>query len=254
MELFGELLDGLRQEDRVPGVITGIVKENWDKKYPGMVKAEYFLGEKGKSKSGWMPVAMPYASNQAGMYFLPEIGTEVVIAFQMGDKNCPIVIGSLWNQETKLPDETAKEKNTVKRMKTKGGHEIVFSEEEKKEYLEIHTPGGMKVRLDDGEQAVTVSDKDKKNTVTISAKNGLITIDGEKKLELSVGGKGLAVLEKDKVSLSAGAISIEAGQGLTLKGQSLSVKGSTVEIKGDGSLKAESGGVTQIKGSMVKIN
>ncbi len=254
MGLFDELLERPKEENRMFSVITGIVRENWDKEHPGQVKVEYFLGEKGKSGSSWVPVAMPYIWDKAGMYFLPEVGSEVVVAFQMGDRNSPIVIGSLWNKEMVLPEKTANEKNSIKKIRTKGGHEIIFSEEEKKEYMEIHTPGAMTVSLSDEKKEIAISDADKKNRIFISGEKGTVTVDGEKKLELSIGGQSLVTLEKDKVTITAGTISLKAKQSLKLQGQTTDIKGSSVQIKADGSLKAESSGVAQIKGSMVKIN
>ncbi len=47
MALLGTLLSE-QYKGTIAGVATGIVKENWDAKHPGMVKVEMFLGEAGK--------------------------------------------------------------------------------------------------------------------------------------------------------------------------------------------------------------
>lgn len=263
MDLIDDRSD-MKQQD-VPGycfsVTTGIVKENWDDKNPGMVKVEYFLGEKGKSVSGWIPVASPYVGNNSGLYLFPEIGTEVVIAFNMGNPNCPIVIGSIWNKQVKLPEKTAKKENDLKRIKTKGGHEIIFSEEKKKESLEIHTPGNLTVILEDESQAITIKDKAGKNKVVIDGKNGAISLEADKKLELKAGGKTIITAGSDKVAIKAGTVSIEGSQGLDVKGQNLkldgkmtNIKGTSLEIKADGSLKIQSSGIAEVKGTMLKLN
>lgn len=254
----------LKQQD-VPGycfsVTTGIVKENWDDKNPGMVKVEYFLGEKGKSVSGWIPVASPYAGNNCGFYLFPEIGAEVVIAFNMGNPNCPIVIGSMWNKQVKRPENTGNKENDLKKIKTKGGHEIIFSEEKKKESLKIITPGELTVILEDEKQSITIKDKTGKNKVIINGKNGEISLEADKKLALKAGGKTLITAESDKVTVKAGTVSIEGSQGLNLKGQNLkldgkmtNIKGTSLEIKADGSLKVQSNGIAEIKGTMLKLN
>lgn len=254
MGVFDELLDIPKENDRVYSVISGIVKENWDENYPGKVKVEYFLGEDGKNISGWVPVAMPYVSDKSGMYFLPEIGTEVVIAFLLGDRNCPVVMGSLWNQKVKLPEQTAEKDNNVKKIRTKNGQEIIFSGEPDKQKITIQTKGGISVTLDDEQQCASVTDKDGKNRILLNAKEGSLSLEAEKKLELKVGGKALVSLEKDSVSLSAGKIQEKATQSMSLEGQSMNLKGSSMQLKADGSLKAESGGIAEFKGSMVKIN
>ena len=75
--------------------------------------------------------------------------------------------------------------------------------------------------------------------------------------------------ERGDVSVSADNVKAEAGQKLKLKGQNASVEGSSVgikgqnvkaeaqaslELKGTASLKAESSGIFQAKGSMMKLN
>lgn len=156
MDLFNELLTREKQQKVVPGVLTGIVKENWDEKFKGMVKVEYTLGEEGKRTSGWMPVAGIYTGKDFGSYFLPEIGTQVVIAFQMGDINAPLVIASLWNQKSPIAADVANEKNTVKQIKTKGGHTLTFSEEKGKEKLQLSTPGGQAFVIEDEKKILSL--------------------------------------------------------------------------------------------------
>lgn len=251
-------LEDRRPEEPGPGkicsVITGIVKENWDDKHQGMVRVEYFLGEAGKNVSGWIPVMTAYAGKGYGMYQLPEVGDEVVIAFQMGDRNCPIVIGSLWSQKNTLPAGTPNKENSVKRFRTKGGCQILISEEKDKEKLTITTPGALTISMDDEKQVISIGDKNKKNQVEIDGKNGTISLSAEKKLSVKVDGKEVLSAGKGTVSLKADSIAVEAGQSLKLKGQSCKIQGASAELKGDSAVKLESGGIMQVKGSMVKIN
>ena len=76
-----------------------------------MVKVEYFLEKKGKCGRAGFLVAVPLVPVRGyGFHALPEVSDTVVIAFDRGDRNCPIVIGSLWNKVNTLPPETAAEK------------------------------------------------------------------------------------------------------------------------------------------------
>lgn len=254
MDLFNELLTREKQQKVIPGVLTGTVKENWDENFKGMVKVEYSLGEEGKRTSGWIPVAGIYTGKDYGSYFLPEVGTQVVIAFQMGDVNAPIVIASLWNQQAPVAADVANEKNTVKQIKTKGGHILTFSEEKGKEKLQLSTPGGQAFVIEDEKKSIVVTDKDKKNVITIDGENGTIRVAADKKLELMVGGKAQVVIEAGKVTIKAGDIIIEGDQALKLKGQQVALTGGSTDIGSSGKLALKSDGMVQINGSMVKIN
>lgn len=243
-------------EDRVFSVTTALVKENWDKDYPGMIKVEMFLGEAGKNVTGWVPVMSVYGGKDFGYYALPEVGAEVVVAFNMGDRNCPIVIGTLWNNDNTLPPETANEKNLVKRFKTKGGCELIFNDEDEKQKIEVKTPGGFGLSIEDEAKTITLHDSAGKNAIVINEKDGTLNIKADKKITFSVGGSDIMTLDGSgkSATVKTNNINLEAVQALQLKGQNAKLEGSMIKIDAQGSLEASSGGMTQLKGSMVKIN
>lgn len=245
-----------RADEKICSITTGLVKNNWDDEHPGMVRAEYFLGTQGKNVTGWIPVAVPYAFKDCGMYMLPEIGSEVVIAFNMGDRNCPVVIGCLWNQKNELPKETATEKNTIKRFKTKGGCEVVFEEEKDKEAVEVHTPAGLRIRIEDENQTIAIEDKEKKNGILMDAKEGGIRLFADKKIILEAGGKDMVTLDGNagSVTVKADDVREEPSKSYQVKAQNVRLEGTQTDIEGKSQLSVKSGGIAQLKGATVKIN
>lgn len=241
-------------DSQISGVLTGTVVENYNKDYPGKVKVTYAFGEDGKNKSGWVPIAMPYVSNEAGFYLFPEVGSEVVVSFVLGNPNRPIVIGSLWNTKVTMPKTVDFEKNTVKLLQTKAGHKIIFNEETDKETIEITSKKGLTIKYSDADETMKLTDASAKSAVTIDFKNGAITLNAEKKVTLSVGGTAAITVESNAVKISSGSIDIAASQSLKAEGQTTSISGSTVEMAAQGSLKVSSSGVAEIKGTMVKVN
>lgn len=255
MGMFQEWMDN-GADERICSVTTGLVKNNWDQEHPGMIKAEYFLGTQGKNVTGWIPVVVPYAAKDCGMYALPEIGSEVVIAFNMGNRNCPIVIGCLWNQKNTIPKETADDKNTIKRFKTKGGSEIIFDEKKGKEKITIHTPSEMHITIDDEEEKILLEDKKKKNSIGICIKEGVVSIAADKKIELKADGKQMLLLDGKSGTITAktDAIKLDTTKSMKMKSQSVKIEGAQMEIKGNSKIALQSSGVAELKGSMVKIN
>lgn len=249
MEMAGEL-------SSTAGIITGQVKENWDEEHPGMVKIEYFLGEPGLNQTEWVPVVVPYAGNEYGYYALPEVGAEVAVGFQMGNRNCPIVLGCIWSQKNVLPADTANENNTVKKWLTKGGCEICLTEEKDKEQILVQTPGGLRLLLEDENGTVQLGDKEGKNGISIDTDNGAVTLLAEKSLTLNVGGNEMLSLDGNTkaVKIEAGKIACNADQSMELKGQTLKLEGTSTQVKGSGTLKLEADGTAQLKGAMVQLN
>lgn len=258
MSLFDEMSgydSGTAVNGIINGVVTGTVKENYDKDNPGKVKVELFLGEDGLNVTGWIPVMTPYAGNKYGEYTLPEVGDEVVVAFRLGDRNCPIVIGSLWSGKNPHPDGAVTEKNTIKRFVTKGKNEICIDDTEKKAKIEIKTATDKMMIFDEENDNIIIQDKDKKNLVKIDSKGGEVTIKAEKKITIDAGGaKGVFDGPGKKISLSAGTVELKADQALNAKGMTTKIEGTNVEIKANASFKSQSSAITEIKGAMVKIN
>ena len=113
MDLFKEILDtktsssSPRFRMQMADLATAVVKENWDKEHPGCVKVEYILGADGAKTSDWIRVLHGYAGKGFGSYALPEIGSEVLVGFIMGDMENAVVLGCLHNSENPLPEKTA---------------------------------------------------------------------------------------------------------------------------------------------------
>lgn len=236
-------------------IVTGIVMENWNSENPGTIKVEYLIGEEGKKISGWMRVMTPYCGGGYGYYSLPEVGTEVVVGFIMGDYASPVVLGCLWNEEDKIPEDIPDSDNKQKLWKTKGGHQILLYEEKGKEKLNICTPASLSIELDDENDTIRLTDKSNKNTAVINGKTGSVEIKGDKKIELTCGS---AVLTLDgstnKITIKGNQIDIQGSQTLKAEAQSLKLNGNMTEITAKGSLKAEASGIAQVKGAMLKLN
>jgi type VI secretion system VgrG family protein len=81
----------------VAGTITAIVTNNNDPDRLYRVKVKFPWGE---FESDWARVAVPY---RGGVFFLPEVDDEVLVAFEGGDPRRPYVVGSLYNGRDRPP-------------------------------------------------------------------------------------------------------------------------------------------------------
>lgn len=249
-------------KSRYENILVGIVKENWDESNKGKIKVEIFFGEEGRSETSWIRVASPYTAGGAGMYLLPEIETEVLVAFIGGNKNTPIVIGSLWNGKNEVSDDFAAENNTIKAFRTKAGHEVLFAEEEEKGKITVQTVGKIVVSLSDEDKSVTITDENEGCMIKLDFENEKITLDSAKELHLAIGGTDAITIDSSSISIKSDSITLEGGQSLTMKGQSTEITGNSLNIKSDAALEVKAGAtlklegsaMSELKGGMVKIN
>ncbi len=101
--------------------------------------------------SCWIRVSHGMAGGGYGMMFLPRVGQEVVVDFLEGNPDCPLVTGSVYNNDHMppypLPDE--KTRSCIKTNSSKGGkgtNEIRFEDAKGKEHLLIHAQRSLHTR------------------------------------------------------------------------------------------------------------
>lgn len=255
MDIFDDIFTNSPSNNIINGIVTGIVKEIYDEKFPGMIKAEIFMTDGTINVTDWIRVIVPYGGANRGMYFLPEVGDEVAIAFERGDIERPYVIGCLWNSIDTIPEGAVNKDNYIKKIKTKGGHELIFDDTDKKGKIDIITVNKMTISMEDENNCILIKADEDSNTIKIDSKNGEVTIKANKKINLDANGTKISVNgESNKIDISADNISLE-GKSVKISGQSVSVEAkSSLELKASGSVNINSNGVANIKGSMVKIN
>ncbi len=140
-----------KNQPKIEGVKIGIVRNNLDPKNLGRVKVS-FPDFSEVNQSRWARVASFMAggsddpAGSKGNYFLPDIDDEVLVAFENGNLEQPVIIGSLWNSKVP-PPETNKGQNSRKVLKTRSGMQIVFDETEGKEFLSISDKAGSSITL-----------------------------------------------------------------------------------------------------------
>jgi type VI secretion system secreted protein VgrG len=74
----------------------------------GRVKVQFPWDREGKhdaDSSCWVRVAQTWAGKRWGAFFWPHVGHEVVVVFEEGDPDRPLVVGSVYNAENMPPFE-----------------------------------------------------------------------------------------------------------------------------------------------------
>lgn len=189
----------------------------------------------------WARIGSGYATNKAGIFFMPEVGDEVILSFVNNDPSFPVIVGSLYSSKRSSPF-TPDEKNTNKAIVSNSQLKIMMDDDKK--IMVIRTPGGHVVTLSDDQKSITIVDSN------------------SNKLEMT--SSGIALTSATDIKLKAtGQIQMEAQTNVSIKATAnLSMEGLNVDAKAQvaltaqGQAKAElsaSGQVT-VRGAMVMIN
>ena len=216
------------------GVAVAQVSDARDPEHRGRVKLTFpWLSD--DYVSDWARTVQPGAGPDRGHYVLPEVGDEVLVAFEQGDLRRPYVVGGLFNgidQPKSGPiDDVDPGSGAINRRSvvSRRGHRIdLLDQDGKTEGVSI-TTGDDKLRfvLDATGTAVTLHSD---GTILVEAKNG-ITVDA---------GTGSLALKGADIALTATAgITATAGSEVSLTGATAKLNGSTT---------------TTITGGLVRIN
>lgn len=199
----------------INGVTLALVVNNVDSTGLGRVQL----------KLPWMPgfepwarVATPMAGMGRGAFFIPQIGDEVVVAFNHGDVREPYVVGSVWNGLDRPPATLPTDATTKRAIRTPLGHQLEFDEALQTVTLNSTTQQKLEMRPD---------------AITISTSGGTASIKLGTDGSITIRGKSIDLQALDAIKLQAGR---------------------AVEVSAVGSLALKAGATCEMKATLVAIN
>ncbi len=206
--------------------------------------------------SGLLLRRVPIATDRIGTVAPPNVGDLVILAFDKGDVNQPIVIGRLYDERQRAPvshlnevifrlplDEADDQTIKAALRKTDSDRELLFE-----------MPPKIKVQVTDDHISATAGQTEMKldqagggadGKVTVTAGRTTITMDQDGTVTIE-SATNLSIEADTNISIKGANVSIEASG-------SLNLSGGTAKLKGTGSATVEGNGGATIKGSMVLI-
>jgi phage protein D/phage baseplate assembly protein gpV len=180
----------------VAGLVRGVVSDVADPDELGRVKVKLpWLAD--EFSSAWAPVMQLGAGPDSGTFFLPAVGDEVLVGFEHGQVDRPIVIGGLFNGLDKPPtyahfldDGRVVGKAIVSRQ----GHELSFHDADDKSGLTIHVVSSSRVPV---------------VSIGLNATDNKLVIQSEGNVDVQAEGE---------INLTGKKITVQAQGDLVLKG------------------------------------
>jgi phage protein D len=204
-------------------VVVALVTNNEDPDALGRVRVRYpVLGT--EHEGWWARLTAPAAGAKRGLLMMPQVGDEVLVAFEHDDEDHPYVIGSVWNGTAK-PQEL------------------------------VHVDGSFALRSDkqvlvEAAEAMTLTgDKDFTVTAAGNAKvttsersgdgpPGDVTVDAKGNATMKSGQSAKIDAGADAALAGATDVKVTAGTKLTLQGGTqVAISGAMVEIQASGVVK-----------------
>src|SRR5262249_29651139 len=110
------------------GVYPALVTDLVDPKSLGRVEVSYpWLGSDGLDVRAWATLCTPYADDKQGLLVLPEVGSQVVVAFEAGNLRRPYILGAAWNGMEALPRDPERA-NNVRLLRSRADSRLEFDD------------------------------------------------------------------------------------------------------------------------------
>ncbi|WP_221410482.1 phage baseplate assembly protein V, partial [Apibacter sp. HY039] len=229
---------------------SAIVTDNNDPDGMSRIRVQFPWQEPTQGQSPWIRVTTPYAGKGKGMHVIPEIGEEVIVSFENGNAEKPVVIGAMFNGEGKSGHGGAG--NYMKGLQTAAGSNLTFNDQKGDMKLADQGPASLVM---DGAGNTTLDSRDK---IVITC--GASSIELHKDGKIKINGKEIKVEGEDKIETKtkshktegidvvktvsntlikeeAPKITVKAkGQVEIKSGQTIDVESTISNIKGSGSV------------------
>lgn len=173
-----------------------------------------FHFERNKTTSCYLRVSNLSSGNNYGSQFIPRVNSEVIVSFVNGNPDCPIIIGTLYNGENKIPYPLPanKTKSYIRTYTTpqyeneEGYNEILFEDKQGNEELNIKAQKDMNTLILNDETKIVkhnqsnLIENDKKEDVNNNSNLNVksdYTINVKKNLVQSVDEEKITTVNKD---------------------------------------------------------
>jgi type VI secretion system secreted protein VgrG len=217
-------------------------------------------GERHLDTSCWVRVVQAWAGKRWGAQFLPRVGDEMVVAFEDGDPDRPLVIGSVYNADNLpvYPLPKNKTRSGIKTHSSKGGdaecfNEIAFEDKRGEELLSFHAQKDMAEVVENnftrsvGGGLTGDPKKVGKSTTTVYGDHGLTVEKGDLSVAVQAGKAGVTVQKEIDVKSNTSFVHVDSPTEirLTVKGSRVTITPDTITLHAE-HIKFE--GTTDIKG------
>ncbi len=208
---------------RISGVQSALVVgkqgEEIDVDDEGRIAVQFYWDRESKT-SRRIRVAQFWAGSHRGALFLPRIGDEVMIQYEEGDPDRPVVVGSVYNGTNKVPTNLPdkKTRSGILTRSSKGGNGynmLLFDDTAGDEHIKMRAQKalmfkalGDETRDINGSQTETIGVDETINVGSPTTGGGNFTLNAWETITLNVGPVGMPltqiVMDQQSITLSVG--------------------------------------------------
>lgn len=116
----------------------------------GRIKVQFHWDRHAKgddNASCWMRVSQPWGGKNWGGMFIPHVGQEVVVSFEEGDPDRPLITGRVYNPD-QMPPVALPAGKTQSAIRDHGNNQIIMEGKAGDEFIQLKQAYGNEIKMD----------------------------------------------------------------------------------------------------------
>lgn len=194
----------LERPPRVYGFVRAVVTANQgDPQNLARIQVSYINFPQTGGVSAWARLVTPMAGAGYGMCFIPEVDDEVIVLFEQGDIDLPVIAGAVWNGAHLPPYNNEDKSDNLRKLRSRSGHTVLLDDTK-------------------GAEQIVIVDKTEQNKITFDSVNNVITIASSKDVQVTTKGN-LALSSDGDVTIGCNNFKVTAQASVSIEAQGASL-------------------------------
>ena len=199
------------------------------------VRFQWLVDKPTQAESGWLRVTTPYSGDGKGHMFTPEVGSQVLVNYEHGLPEFPVVVGNVFHPQNKQGTQYSPPSNNLKGMQTAGGNKFVMADTAGNQRILISNSNNKGTAVEvgfKGDGSITIKsngpvtvlsptitlEAGEKGTIDLHAKT--ITMEAEQEVQIVSATKSITLSAQEDVALRAKKLQGNMGQDISLHASS----------------------------------
>jgi type VI secretion system secreted protein VgrG len=223
----------------------------------GRIRVRYYwpVVEATDAETGWVRVSTPYSGNGKGQLFTPEVGSQVLVGYEHGLAEFPVVLGNLFHPKNPQNAKYTTPQNHLKGMQTAGGNKFVMNDSQGAQTIHISNSNNKGTAVEvgfAGDGSITIKSN---GPVTVLSPN--ITLEAGTKGSITLHAKTISMTAEEEFTAESKSksIALTAKQNISAEAtQNMDLKAKAKTITTTDGVTISGGTQVDIKAGKVKVN
>ncbi|MGI4736993.1 MAG: type VI secretion system Vgr family protein [Janthinobacterium lividum] len=216
------------------------------------VRFQWSVARPADAESNWLRVSTPYSGDGKGQLFTPEKGSQVLVGYENGLPEFPVVLGNLFHPKNPQQAKYTNPSNHLKGLQTAGGNKFVLDDTKDKQTILLSNSNNKGTAIEvafQGDGSISIKSN---GPISLTA-GGNITLTATKDIILTA--ENVTINARQKLAKTAKVVEMTGTESVDITGKTTALNaGETMTIAATSSLDVTGGHTASISSGKTRIH